>query len=82
MKIRLDLYLPAAGQSYETSVENNVPLSRLTGLIAQAVERIAGGTYRVDSNPILCDRHTGTVLDINMTLGELGLKNGSSVMLI
>lgn len=82
MKITLDVYLPASGCCYEVEADSEMPFSSLTGLVAQAVGRLAGELYHADDTAILCDRQSGSIFDINMTPGRLGLKNGSAVMLI
>lgn len=81
-RITVEVYLPASGQTCEVTMDSDAPLAELTGMIAQAMERLAGDVFRADENVLLCDRQTGAVFDIGMTPDELGLKNGSSVMLI
>ena len=46
------------------------------------VSRLSGGVYEADPACVLCDRDSGAILNINMTVWELELRNGSKLMLI
>lgn len=81
-KILLEIYLPANLSCFEVVVPSEGTLHQLTPLISQALAQLTPGKYLPDNQPILCDYQTGNILDINMGLRELGLRNGSRLILI
>lgn len=81
-KFIVEIYLPAALQTYDVRIPANLPLHQLITLIGQAISRLSGGLYTADDNTILLQRESGAILNINMTPAELGLCNGSRLILI
>lgn len=81
-KILIEVYLPAELQSYDVLIPADTRLSQTVTLIAAALSQMSGSLYAPDNAPLLCDRSTGAILNINMSAWELGLRNGSQLMLI
>ena len=81
-KLLIDVYLPVALKSYDIQIPADMKLADATRLVADALSQLSGGSYTADSGAILCDRESGKILNINMTVWELGLRNGSRLMLI
>ena len=81
-KLTLEIYLPAAQRTFEVQVPANVPLFQVLELAGREIGRLSGGVYEADPACVLCDRDRGAILNINMTVWELELRNGSRLMLI
>lgn len=81
-KVIVEVYLPAALHSYDVKIPVNLPLHQLISLIGQAISRLSDGLYAADDSSILLQRESGSILNINMTPVELGLCNGSRLILI
>lgn len=81
-RILIEVYLPAALQSYDVRIPADMKLSEAAPLIASALSQLSGYLYCSDEASMLCDRETGEILNINMSAWELGLRNGSRLMLI
>ena len=81
-RLTLEIYLPASQQAFDVQVPAGALLSQVASLAGQEISRLSGGTYEADDGSILCDRSCGSILNINMTVWELGLRNGSKLMLI
>lgn len=81
-KILIDVYLPAALRSFDVLIPAEMRLVQTATLIANALSQMSGYLYASDNTPMLCDRSTGEILNINMSASELGLCNGSQLMLI
>lgn len=81
-KVTLEVYLPAALRTFDVQVSIDARLSRVTELAAKALGDLSGGLYAADSGSVLCRRETGEILNVNMTVWELGIQNGSRLMLI
>lgn len=81
-KLLINVYLPAAQKDYDMLIPADMRLSQATELVADALSQLAGSLYAADASAILCDRESGQILNINMTAWNLGLRNGSRLMLI
>lgn len=81
-KIILSIYLPATQSTYDVKVDNTEYLYQVIDLISNGLEQISKGMYISSERPVLCNRDTGEIFNINMTLWQLGLKTGSKVMMI
>jgi hypothetical protein len=57
-------------------------MSEVKLLVTAALSELTDGKFKPDGNTILCDAQSGDVYDINMVVSELGIKNGSKLMLI
>lgn len=81
-KLLVEIYIPSALRTYDAKIPADVPLYQSVPLIGQACSRLSGGLYAADENTLLLQRDNGAILNINMTPVELGLCNGSRLMLI
>ena len=51
-------------------------------LIKKSVTELSNGRFKADENTAICNKTDGTILNINLSVLELGIKNGSRLMLI
>ncbi|MDQ0194709.1 methyltransferase [Paenibacillus wynnii] len=81
-KIIIEVYIPAISQTLDVFIPQDLRLSEIEGLMIAAVTEVSGGFFTSSQDTVICDKTTGTVLDVNMSARELGLSNGSMLMLI
>lgn len=81
-KLLVDAYLPVAQKSYDLLIPADMKLSEITKLVSDALSQLSGSLYMADASAVLCDRESGRILNVNMTAWNLGLRNGSRLMLI
>lgn len=81
-KVTLEIYLPAAQRTFDVQVPANAQLFQILKLTSIELGRLSDGIFEADEACALCDRESGTMFNINMTVWELGLRNGSKLMLI
>lgn len=81
-KYLVEVYLPYTGKSYDIRIPSEIFVADAINLISASLEKVTGGAYRFSKDAVLCDRETQAVLDINKTVEELNLKNGSRLILI
>ncbi|MEK5234286.1 methyltransferase [Paenibacillus sp. FSL L8-0470] len=81
-KIIIELYIPAISQTHDVIIPLDLRLHEIEGLMAAAIMELSGGVYIRSEDTVICDKQTATVLDINLSARELGLSNGSMLMLI
>jgi len=80
-KILVDIYIPSMNKSFDVYLPLTNKIYEIEKLLAEAFKDLSDG-YFTTNDPVLCDRETGTILDINKSAWELELKNGSKLMLI
>lgn len=81
-KILVEVYLPAANRSYDVYIPLKSKLHQIIALLAGTFTELSFGYFTASEDVVICDKVTGTIFNINMSAEELGLKNGSKLMLI
>lgn len=81
-KIIIEVYIPASSNKYEMRIPISVQMFKVLELIKKAVLESENGRYKPDDTAILCARNSGDIINLNLTANELGIKNGSKLMLI
>lgn len=81
-EILVEMYLPASGKTYDIKIPYNAKIYTLTNMLTKAMTELSEGEFKDNGNSVLVDRDTGNIFDINFSVYELGLENGSKLMLI
>jgi len=81
-KILVEVYVPAARATFDVFVPVTLRVHEATKLIAAMLNGLTEGKLVTDQNSALCERQSGKMLNINMRVSELGMMNGSKLMLI
>lgn len=81
-KILIEVYVPVAEEEYDIFVPANLMMSEVIRLISKVITELSEGLYDAGSDAVLCNREDGTIYNINLSVDELGLRNGSRLMLI
>ena len=79
-KIIVECKVPAANACSDVSIPYEKPLKHSLELIkALYADNV---NFSPDETTLLCDTNTGDIYDVSKTPEELGLVNGSSLMLV
>lgn len=81
-KALVEVYVPASGDTFDVFVPLDCKLFEVTKMLASVVGELTVGHYQASTGTALCSADTGTILDINKVVYELGIKNGSKLLLI
>lgn len=81
-KILIEVYVPVAEKEYDIIVSTNLMMYELIELVSKVITEMSEGLYAAGIDAVLCNREDGTIYNINLSVEELGLKNGSRLMLI
>lgn len=81
-KIIINVYVPASGNKYEMRIPADSQMFKILELIKKAVVDLEDGKYIPDDTAVLCDKVTGNMINLNLTAEEIGIQNGSSLMII
>lgn len=80
--ILVEIYLPAASINYDVYIPLQSKLYEVVTLLSSVFTGLSGDYFTNSDDTVICDKVTGTVLNINLSAEELGLRNGSKLMLI
>lgn len=81
-KVLVRLCIPVTGTEYDIFLPRTLSVKQAVGLLSGFFEGMAGGAYMPDEDTALCNMEDGRIYDINASVEELHLKNGSKLMLI
>lgn len=80
-KILLEIYLPAAEKSIEVRIPRQIKVAQALGMLVEFLKR-QDGEYIPSDESVLCAMETGKAFDANAFIDNLGLHDGSQVMLV
>ena len=81
-KVLVEVFVPAINHSFDIFIPLQSPMYEVLELIKRAVTDMSDGRFIADNNTALCHRETGTIVNINLSVYELEICNGSKLMLI
>ncbi|WP_186580063.1 methyltransferase [Aquibacillus kalidii] len=81
-KVLVEIYVPASSQTFDVFVPIESKIHEVVHLVSNTMTELSQGYYRSTKDTVLCERDTGIILDINATAEEIGLINGSKLMLV
>lgn len=81
-KILIKIFVPSVSNCYELMVPKMLQLCELLPFINSVVEQQSDGQFQPTGKEILCTEEDGKILNINLTVHELGIQNGTTLFLI
>ncbi|MGN0610510.1 MAG: methyltransferase [Ruminiclostridium sp.] len=81
-KVLVNIFVPVLRKSYDMFIPLQARMYEVLELIKKAVAEMSDGLFTADGNTVICYRNDGTILNINLSVYELGIHNGSKLMLI
>lgn len=80
-KIIVEIFVPALNITKDILIPTNIQMYKVIIAIEKILTELTNGRY-LGNETILCYRDDGGIVDANHSAGELGLKNGSRLMII
>ena len=81
-KILVNVYVPILNISYDIFIPIQSQLFEITEMIKRAISELSDGRFMASQETTVSLRVNGEILDINSTVFELGVGNGTKLMLI
>ncbi len=81
-KVLIKLYVPTIEEQYEILIPINRRIYSVIELITKSVTELSGGYYIATKNPLLYDKETAKAYDLNITVKDANIRNGTEVILI
>ncbi len=80
-QILIECFVPSVNQTYDIRLPKEKTIHEVIELLSKSICELSGGLFIAEES-LLCDRNSGRVYDINLSVKEQGLTNGSKLMLI
>ena len=81
-KVLVEVIVPLLENRYQVYIPINKRISTVIKLIEKALREITNGYYPNKENSVIIDAESGNVFDINITVKESKMINGSQIILI
>lgn len=81
-KVLVKLYVPQIGAEYDIWIPLNRRIYNVIKLLVKAIKEFTNGEFDPIKLPELYDRKTAVPYDINLTVGESSIVNGTEMILI
>ena len=81
-KVFIIVQVPLIEQKYEVYIPIGKKIHKVTTILAKAVSELSGGHFPIKEDTTLYSKVTGKAYNINMTVKETDIRNGTEVILI
>ncbi len=81
-KILIELSVPSIEKHYDLYVPVNKKIGTVKKLIETALVELTDTAYQIKKDTNLYSQDTGEIYDVNTTIIDTNLKNGSRVILV
>ena len=81
-KVLVKVYVPMIEEQYDIMIPLNRKIYNIIELIIRAVAELSGGYYTPMKMPQLYDKLTARAFDVNITVKESTIRNGTEIILI
>jgi hypothetical protein len=82
MKVQTEIFVPVLERHFDVMLPTNVRVGECIDLINKVISDLSEGLYSGNDVTMLCDRDSGVVIDISISVEDANIKNGSRLMLI
>ena len=80
-KVLIEVTSPAAGQTFDMFVPDTIQIGEMISLIGNVFAQTSNGIYSKTSSMVLSEKKTGYVFDLNKTIKDSNIRNGSKLLL-
>lgn len=81
-KVLVEVFVPVLDCSFDMFLPLHLSICEVLTLLKKAISDLSDHCFVADDDTVLCRRDDGKILDINMSVYELNICNGSKLMLI
>lgn len=81
-KVFIIVEVPLIEQKYEVYVPVGKQLYKVAKILSKAISELSGGHYPVKEDATIYSKSTGQPYNINLTVKDSDIRNGSEIILI
>lgn len=81
-KILIELFIPLIEKDYDIYIPVNKKIGTIKSLIEKGLVELTDNAYIIKDDTNFYSKETGQIYNVNQTVRETDLKNGSRIILI
>lgn len=81
-KIYVRLYVPMLEKIYDVWIPSNKKIGNAIILLMKLINEMNDGIYNPSNAPMLYDKITASMYDVNLTIKDANIRSGSELVLI
>lgn len=81
-KVLVKLYVPTIEKKFDIWIPLNKRVCNVIALCVKAVNEFSRGYYKPEKLPTLYDRETAQAYDVNQTIIETNIRNGTELIMM
>lgn len=81
-EIFVQIYIPSVSKTFDVKISNNLKIYEVRDILYDLLAQECDIDAFRKSNAAICDKESGIIFNINLSVGELKMRNGSQLMLI
>ena len=81
-KILIEIFIPLIEKNYDIYIPVNKKIGTIKNLIENALVELTDNAYIIKDDTNLYSKETGEIYNVNSTVRETDIKNGSRIILI
>ncbi len=81
-KILVKLYVPMLEKIYDIWIPSHKRIYNVIDLLIKAINEMNDNCYKPSKMPMLYDKITGEVYDINLSIKESSMRSGTEIVLL
>lgn len=81
-KVMIELNIPVTDAKYDILLPRTLSVAQAAKLLSSFFTGLTGGAYMPGEDTVLCSMEDGRIYNVNSSVEDLHLKNGSKLMLI
>lgn len=81
-KVFIIVDVPLIGEKYEVYIPVGKKIHKVAMILSKAISELSGGHYPVKQDAILYSKVTGKPYNINLTVKDSDIRNGSEIILV
>lgn len=81
-KVFIIVDVPLIGEKYEVYIPVGKKIHKVAMILSKAISELSGGHYPVNQDALLYSKVTGKPYNINLTVKDSDIRNGSEIILV
>ncbi len=81
-KVLIEVFVPILGETFDMFISLQAPMYEILELIKKGISEMSYGRFMANKSTVICYRDNGNIININLSVYELNIVNGTKLMLI
>lgn len=81
-KVLVELSVPAANKKFDIFIPVTSKMFDVRKMLVKVINDLCEGTYIASDDVVICEKESGIIYNINLEIAELGIENGTKLIMI